>query len=123
MSARRLLLALAFLAAIASQALPADKAAAPKRMPPVVEGDGAAWAVASVLEIVGAAFPTLPEPYVSVQIKTTTALDGAPVGAESRSVNTQRVTMTPAEARALGEALIAWADDPSSTTTLLAKSY
>lgn len=120
MNGRRWLIALAILAAIASQAFPADRNY--PKLPPV-NGSGSGWVGSAELEIIGAAFATLPEPYVSVQIKTTAALDGVPVTAEARTSSTQRVTLSVAEATALRDALDAWLANPTTTTTLAAKSY
>lgn len=121
MNGRRWLLALAILGAVASQALPAEPRA-PKRQP-IDYGSTQTWVVSTSLEVIGAAFPTLPEPYVSVELRTVAALDGAQPDQDARSVTNQRVTLSVAEAAALRDALDAWLANPTTTTTLAAKAY
>lgn len=110
MNARRWLVTVCFLVAVSNtcEGWAADK--------PV-------WVATTNLEIIGAGFPTLPEPYVSVKLSTGVALDGVPVTAEARAATTQRVTLSVAEATALRDALAAWLANPTVTTTLLAKGY
>jgi hypothetical protein len=119
---KRLLIGTALVAAIASQALPAEPRL-PKLAPLAPPASGAgAWVNSGRLEIIGATFPTLPEPYVSVNIVNVAAIDGAPQ-AESRVVSNQRVSITLAEAALLRDALDAFIANPSSTQTLLVKRY
>lgn len=124
-TARRVLLSALFLLSIGAMAYPADPNF-PKRNPIPPRGQapagGAAWVNSSVLEIIGASFPTLPEPYVSISIASVAAIDGAPAS-EARTVANQRVTMTAAEAALLRDALDAWLANPTTTQTLLVKSY
>lgn len=75
------------------------------------------------LEVVGAAFPTLPAPYVSIElVDVLTRQCGGP-SQEALAKTSARRTLTVAQSRALGEALIAFADDPTSTTTILSLVY
>jgi len=117
---RRVLFAVGVLMVMASQARPAEMRA-PKRAP-IAPTQGATWVNSSTLEIIGASFPTLPEPYVSISIASVAAIDGAPAS-EARTVANQRVTMTVAEAAQLRDALDAWLANPNSTQTLMVKGY
>ncbi len=74
------------------------------------------------LEVIGAAFPTLPESYVSIRLKTVLWRGTGPQN-ESYSVGNQRVTIPLEDARRLRDALDEWLSDPSVTTTLLQKAY
>lgn len=73
------------------------------------------------LTVSGINFAAFPNPYARVQIhSTTTSLgpneEGAMAGVSSE------VGLTVAEARALGEALIAWADNPQHTPVLFERT-
>jgi hypothetical protein len=93
-----------------------------KQVPPAPLGSGT-WAGSASLEIIGAAFPTLPEPYVSIQIRVVSGNGEGSPASEARVTATPRVTMTVAEAAALRDALDAWLSNPTTTSTLMAKTY
>jgi hypothetical protein len=95
------------------------RAAKPKLAP----GTGVSWVGATKVEVIGAAFPTLPAPYVSIDLKTALGQDGTTPDNQARASLVQRATLSVAEAEALRSALDEWLADPSTTQTLLVKGY
>ncbi len=113
MSARRLILATLFLGAIASQALPADKAANPPKRAPIVYGDGAEWVAHVRFDVSGVLLEEGPH----VQVLCTTAMGkaGAPASMTAGGSSGVMMAITPEEARELADALNAWADNPTDS--------
>jgi hypothetical protein len=93
------------------------------KVPPPSSLSTHTWVVQTRFEVIGVVFSTLPAPLVSFDITTTVGMDGADPADEAQATSLGRVTLTTTEARALGEKLIEFADDPQTIETLLLKLY
>lgn len=108
-----------FSALIAATAEGADFRMRPTRPPEPPVLLTSAWQARITLEVIGAVFPTLPEPYVSVELRSQVFDPTHPPHDEAKAAAAHRMTLTRDEARSLGLALVAFADNtPASTVTL-----
>jgi hypothetical protein len=88
-------------ALLASEALPAGRTAG-------------TWIAQVRLDVLGT--EDGPDPYVRIVLSPSVGKAGVPMSQSAGMHGGTSLTMTPAEARAMGEALIAWADNPTETT-------
>jgi len=104
----RIVLAVAFLAAIASQALPAERGEP-------VEKSAPRWFTVGRLDVSGTDDSNPSQFFAQVVCTTYGERFGVPQTESSNMRSEVRVNLSPAEARALANALIAWADNPTHT--------
>ena len=104
---RRIFWAGVFLALLGSQALPSDRTS--------VARAAGSWVAQVRLEVQGLTAPD-GDPHVAFLISESMGKAGVPASQSGGSHASVRITMTPAEARELADALNAWADTPSDAT-------
>lgn len=75
------------------------------------------------LEVIGASFPTLPEPYVSLQTTGVSTVSCGGPHREGRTSSSQRLALTRQQARLMGRRLVAWSLNPQQTQTLFEVRY
>lgn len=110
---KRLLIAAAILGAIASQALPAEAYDRPVATPSIapVQCGGPKWIATVRLDVEGVIVDG--NPHVQVLSTTAMGLSGAPSSSSASSGSSVRLTISPDEARALGQSLFEWAENPT----------